>query len=134
MALHSGGGELLWRGCIAFECDHLRAGHLLRVVYLRDASLPSVGERVNARDVFLVGKDLWSVSLLRWALRSREFRRTDALCFRGRVHGSGCQVAEDATRGSPGEAMLSSHGRIYLLLFLLWSSVSTVSGRVGNEQ
>lgn len=30
--------------------------------------------------------------------------------------------------------MLSRHGSINLLLFLLWSYVSTVSGRVGNEQ
>lgn len=104
VALHGGRGELghgvlLWR--IAVDCDHLRCGHLLRVVHLGDAALLPVGERVGARHVLLVDEDprgvRFRVSLLEWALRSSGFRRVGALCFRGRVHGSGCQLAEDAT-------------------------------------
>ena len=99
MTLHCGGGELSYRvllGCLVLECDHLRGGNLLRVVYFDDTPFSSVGERVDARNVFLVGEGSWSVGggmeLLQWALRSSDFRRLEILDFRGRIHSSGGQV------------------------------------------
>ena len=94
MALHCGSGKLCDRvllGSIALECDHLRGGHFLRVVYIGNAPLSSMRERVDTCGVLFVRKYSSSMGcgleLLQWALRSSEFRRLDVLCLRGCIHG-----------------------------------------------
>jgi hypothetical protein len=123
--LHGGRGEAHARvpqALVACMREHLRAAGLLHVVDFFNAALLALRCRAEGFEVLLVGEDVGKVrcGLLQRASGPYGFGRLFVCGMgRGRVDGVLCQVAQSASRGCLGQALLGCYVRHVVLLLLL---------------
>jgi hypothetical protein len=137
--LHGGRGEAHARvpqALVACMREHLRAAGLLHVVDFFNAALLALRCRAEGFEVLLVGEDVGKVrcGLLQRASGPYGFGRLFVCGMDcGRVDGVLCQIAQGASRGCLGQALLGCDVRhVVLLLLSLRPGVS--STRRGQDR